>query len=131
MTTEQQKQAKDAHAALKGIPIDTLIQMGVSLVPILESAFKAIAAAFKNRIGLRAKVEEQGEKIEFLMAEVVRLTQSNEAAFKQIAELRDYISDQNSRSESPTLHNPNATWATWALSRGSEAHIDSLGEEHS
>lgn len=77
--SQQITQARAALAAAKGLPIDTIVKMGISLVPLFRSLFDAIAEGFK-RIGLRGKVEalieannEQQEQLDKLQATVEQL----------------------------------------------------------
>lgn len=79
--SQQITQARAALAAAKGLSIDTIVEMGISLVPLFRSLFDAIAEGFK-RIGLRGKVEAlteannaQQDQLDKLQATVEQLAQ--------------------------------------------------------
>ena len=78
---------KAALAKVDGIPLDVLVEMGVSLVPLFDALFKAIAKGFE-RIGLRGKVLANTEAIEELMAHNLRQQHQIEDLQKQINELK-------------------------------------------
>ena len=84
--SQQITKAKAALHAVKSIPIDAIINAGISLAPLFRSLFDAIAEGFK-RIGLRGKVEALIAVNEAQQEQLDKVTAELQALAARVAEL--------------------------------------------